>query len=131
SRVIKMIASVFFVSFFVLFGVLKMRNCHVSLIPKRYTFLFNKKMQPFIKKSPFLLGLLTVSLPCGWLYSFLMLSAQMPTLSGALGLTVIFWISSLPIFFAVNTLMSGLILKSGPQQRKLAGLVLIFAGLLS
>lgn len=131
SRDLKLIASVVFAVLFVVFGILQMRTKRLKIIPDRFYFLLMKKIQPLWKRSPFVLGLLTVFLPCGWLYSFLMLSSQMPSATGALSLTAVFWLSSLPAFAAVNGFMHSLIRHSPVNYRKVAGVVLILAGLFS
>lgn len=91
-----------------------------------------KKLQAFhIGKSGFVVGLLTALLPCGWLYTYV--TAAIATQSPwAGGLTLaLFWLGGLPALSAVPMMIRQGIQSAGLRQQRIAGAVLIGAGLYS
>ncbi len=78
-----------------------------------------------------MLGLLTGLFPCGWLYSFLMLSTQMKTVPLALLLIFIYWLAALPALLVFSGFMKNLIRSSPLRHQTISGVVLIIAGILS
>lgn len=135
SRSLKIICSLFFGILLILFGL-----AQLQLIPqpKRLNFrLFkiqHKMMENYksiLNRFPVLLGLLTGLFPCGYLYSFLILSTQMKSWPQAMLVVMIFWICSLPAFFVFTGFMKGLMKASPVSYQKISACVLIVAGLLS
>jgi len=135
SRALKLGASLFFGVLLIIFGLMQ-----IQIIPqqKQLSFKFFKVQHKILEKYkaqlnqfPILLGLLTGLFPCGWLYSFLIMSSQMKSLSQSLTVIVIFWITSLPAFFVFTGFMSHLIKKSPASHQRISACVLVFAGLLS
>lgn len=81
--------------------------------------------------SGFLVGLATVLLPCGWLYSFIVSAlAARSAAAGAL-VMVVFWASSLPALSVAQLLMKKLINKNDQQKQRISSLVLLIASLYS
>jgi sulfite exporter TauE/SafE len=91
-----------------------------------------KKLQAFhIGRSGFVVGLLTALLPCGWLYTYVV--AAMATKSpwaGALTL-FLFWLGGLPSLSAVPFMVRKTVQAAGLRQQRIAGLVLVVAGIYS
>lgn len=77
------------------------------------------------------LGLLSVFLPCGWLYSYLLAAAatQSP-MAGALVMTL-FWFGGLPALSTVSIYLGKSIQLAPEKKQMMAALVLVFAGLYS
>lgn len=135
SRALKLGASLFFGILLVIFGLMQ-----IQILPqqKRWSFRFFKVQHQILQRYrqqlnqfPILLGLLTGLFPCGWLYSFLVLSSQMKSLPHALLVIVIFWLTSLPAFLVFTGFMSQLIKTAPVSYQKISAAVLILAGLFS
>ncbi len=76
-----------------------------------------------------LLGLLSVLLPCGWLYSYLIAAATTQTaINGALVMTV-FWLGGLPALSSVSLLIGKTINIAPEQKQKIASVVMILGAL--
>lgn len=135
SRKVKLIASLFFGILLILFGLMQIQ---VLSQPKHWRFRLFKlqheilqRHKTTLQKFPGLLGLMTGLFPCGWLYSFVVVSSQMKTLPEALSVMSIFWLTSLPAFLVFTGFMSQLIKNVPISYQKISAAVLIFAGLLS
>lgn len=91
-----------------------------------------KKLQAFhIGHSGFVIGLLTALLPCGWLYTYVTAAvASRSPWAGALTL-FLFWLGGLPSLSAVPAMIRQTVLSAGLRQQRIAGSVLILAGLYS
>jgi|GEM_PF-6618403 len=134
SRPLKIISSLLFAGVFIYFGLkqLELINDDRKLtFFSKFQIKLLKYTQKISQKFPVVLGLLTGLLPCAWLYSFLILASQMKNYGAALTLVIIFWMTSLPVFFVFNRSIQALIIKSHISYRKIAGIVLIAAGVLS
>ena len=84
-----------------------------------------------LRPSAFLVGLTTILLPCGWLYTYVAAAiATKSAWAGALMMAV-FWLGSLPALSALPSLIQSVVRKSNPAQKRVAGVVLIFASLYS
>lgn len=135
SRALKLGASFFFGILLILFGLMQ-----IQIIPqqKKLSFKFFKvqykileKYKKHLDQFPILIGLLTGFFPCGWLYSFLIMSSQMKSIGQSLAVITLFWTTSLPAFFVFTGFMSHLIKKSPVSHQKISALILIAAGLFS
>lgn len=83
------------------------------------------------KNNPFLLGLMSVLLPCGWLYGFIMSAlASRSALAGGL-VMLMFWLSSLPALSFAQILLKKLIDQNDYKRQKIASVVLLGASLIS
>jgi sulfite exporter TauE/SafE len=84
-----------------------------------------------LKHSAFLVGLSTILLPCGWLYSYV--AAAIATKSPYAGaiMMFLFWLGSLPALSAIPQLINATIKRSSPSQQKIAGFILIGASIYS
>lgn len=83
------------------------------------------------RNNPFLLGLLSLALPCGWLYSFILsaLAARSPLAGGLVML--MFWSSSLPALSIAQIFLKKLIDINDSRRQKIASAVLLSASLFS
>lgn len=83
------------------------------------------------RNNPFLLGLFTLALPCGWLYSFILsaLAARSPLAGGLVML--MFWLSSLPALSVAQLFLKKLIDINDVRRQKIASVVLLVASLFS
>lgn len=91
-----------------------------------------KRIQSFhVGHSGFVVGLLTIFLPCGWLYTYVM--AAIATRSPwAGGLTLfLFWLGGLPALIAVPMMIRSTVQAAGLRHQRIAGVVLLIAGLYS
>lgn len=132
SRLVKVRASVVFGVLFIVFGLARLNLLGGPRRPVNLR--FYRIFYGFIeknKKFPLVLGLLTGLFPCGWLYSFLMLSTQMKTVTLALLMIFIYWLAALPAFLVFTGFMKNLIQNAPLSHQKISGIVLIMAGVLS
>lgn len=135
SRSLRLAASLFFGILLVIFGLLQLQLFRYQ---KRISFRFFKlqvkvleKFRPLSSRFPMVLGLLTGLFPCGWLYSFLVMSSQMKSIDHALLVILIFWLTSLPAFLVFTGFMSQLIKAAPISYQKISAALLILAGLFS
>ena len=99
---------------------------HNIKVPRFLTKIYFKN-----KENGLVLGLLSVILPCGWLYSFIVSAlAARSTTTGALVMFV-FWLSTLPALSAAQLLMKKLIDQNDLKRQKIASTVLLLASLYS
>ena len=81
--------------------------------------------------SSFFLGLLSVFLPCGWLYTYaLAAAASQSAFSGAL-VMALFWLGSIPALSAFPVFVRKTLAISNRRKQKIAGGILIFASIYS
>lgn len=100
---------------------------HFTLLPAALgRFLFG-----FAGRSPFLIGLFTGFLPCGWLHSFLLGAAG--TQSAPIGalLMGLFWLGTLPALSATSWVAGTTVHRLLRRAPRLAAALLIGAGLLT
>ena len=95
-------------------------------------FMTIKKLQKFhLNHSPLIVGALTAFLPCGWLYTYVTaaIATQSPWTGG---LTMfLFWLGTLPALSAIPFMIKNLVAASNRKQQKIAGCILVAAGLYS
>lgn len=78
-----------------------------------------------------MVGFFTVFLPCGWLYSFVLLSlATHSPAMGALTLTV-FWLGTLPALMSSRIIIQGMLSKIGVSGTRAISILMILAAFLS
>lgn len=81
--------------------------------------------------SGFSLGLLTALFPCGWLFSYVLAAgATQSPWAGAL-VMLLFWLGGIPALSVLPIFMKKTIQLSNSRQQKIAGIVLIVAGVYS
>ncbi len=134
SRPLKLAASIFFGIVFILFGLNQMNFLRNKLLEfKLYKWQIKTllRFKNISHKFPIILGLLTGLFPCGWLYSFLILSSQMKVVEHAYLIIFLFWLSALPAFVVITGFMKSLVRASPISYQKISGVVLIIAGLFS
>jgi uncharacterized protein len=102
-------------------GIQNFRPAQFSWIHSRYT-----------RKTPgFVLGALSIFLPCGWLYTYIFASAATrSSWSGAL-LMLLFWMAGIPALSAISIYMKKSIQVAPRKKQLIAGLVLTIAGIYS
>jgi sulfite exporter TauE/SafE len=77
----------------------------------------------------FAIGALSVLLPCGWLYAFVVTAAGTGSIAGGALTMAVFWSGTLPLLLAIG---AGIQRLAGPLRRKapaLAALALLIVGL--
>ena len=84
-----------------------------------------------VMQSGFLVGLLTALLPCGWLYTYV--TASIATRNPFTGTMVmfLFWLGSLPALSVLPQMVKKTIQAGSLRQQRIAGGILIGAGLYS
>ncbi|RIL08704.1 MAG: hypothetical protein DCC75_08230 [Proteobacteria bacterium] len=80
---------------------------------------------------PFLIGLVTTLLPCGWLYAFVALALASADLTTALIIMTFFWLGTLPAMLALGTASRFLTARLGARLPKITAILLILSGVLS
>lgn len=85
----------------------------------------------FNKNSALVMGLMTVFLPCGWLYSFIISAMAARSASAGALVMFVFWTSSLPALSVAQVLMKKLIDKNNSEKQRLSSLILLLASLYS
>ena len=133
SRLLKLILSLLFAALFVVFGLVQMDLIKITNNIKiyKYQFALMSSARSIIDRFPIVLGLLTGLFPCAWLYSFLLLSSQMKSYAPAMLVIFILWVTSLPAFYFVTTVLQKLVKNSKLSYQKISGFILIIAGLFS
>lgn len=79
----------------------------------------------------FIIGLLSVFLPCGWLYSYIFASIATQSVRGGILVMSLFWIGGLPALSSVSIIMQKSIQLAPSKKQTIAGVILIFASLYS
>jgi len=91
--------------------------------------------KPLFKSSgavkPFLIGLITTLLPCGWLYAFVALALASADPQKAVVIMFFFWLGTLPAMVAVGVLSQTIVNRFGSHTPRITALLLILGGLLS
>lgn len=83
------------------------------------------------RNNPFLVGFLSLTLPCGWLYSFILSSlAARSAVAGGL-VMFMFWFSSVPALSVAQVFLKKLIDLNDQRRQKMASTVLLIASLTS
>lgn len=82
-----------------------------------------------VTRSGYVVGLLTALLPCGWLYTYVTASIATQTAWGGALVMALFWFGGLPALSAVPWMMKSLIQAAPMQRQRMAGYVLMAAGL--
>ncbi len=134
SRWLRLLASLVFGLLFIYFGLIQLtifKNSRWLFGYYKLQFRLLKKNKSLYLRFPVMLGLLTGLFPCGWLYTFLLLSSQMKSWPQSMLLVLIFWFTSLPAFIVFTGFMQNLIKNSPVRYQTLSGVVLIMAGLFS
>lgn len=91
-----------------------------------------RRFQAFhLNKSGFAVGLLTALLPCGWLYTYVTAAIATKSPWGGAALMFLFWLGGLPALIAVPMMVRSSIARAGLRQQKIAGAILVFAGIYS
>jgi sulfite exporter TauE/SafE len=80
---------------------------------------------------PALIGFFTVFLPCGWLYSFVLLSLATHSLVGGAMTLTVFWLGTLPAMLGSRILLQGLFSRIGVRGTRVVSVIMILAALTS
>lgn len=84
-----------------------------------------------LNKPGWLIGLLTVLLPCGWLYTYLLAAVASQSPYAGAFIMFLFYLGGLPALLAMPWMIKNTIQKSDSSQKKIAGIILIIAGIYS
>lgn len=93
---------------------------------------FNFKWLHFIFKPStpvFLIGLLSVFLPCGWLYSYVLAGAATRSISSGMIVMSLFWLGGLPALSSVSMFVRKSVNLAPEKKQKISGYILVFAAL--
>lgn len=83
------------------------------------------------KTPPYLLGIMTVFLPCGWLYTYIVASvATQSILTGGM-VMFLFWVGGLPALSALSIFVKKSVSMAPKRKQTIAGSILLAAGLYS
>jgi sulfite exporter TauE/SafE len=77
---------------------------------------------------PFLWGMVSTLLPCGWLYTFVLVAAGAGSIAGAVAMMMAFWVGTLPALVALNFSWTRLQPRLQSALPSLASLLLILFG---
>lgn len=112
---------------FLFYGGLRLVNPKIKKV--NFSLPFSQLFK--IKNSAFLVGLTTILLPCGWLYTYV--AAAIATKSPYAGaiMMFLFWLGSLPALSTIPQFINATIKRSSPSQQKIAGIILIGASIYS
>ena len=77
---------------------------------------------------PFLWGMVSTLLPCGWLYTFVLVAAGAGSVGGAVAMMMAFWVGTLPALIALNFSWTRLQPRLQRALPSLASLLLIVFG---
>lgn len=80
-------------------------------------------------RSRFVLGLLSIFLPCGWLFYFLLAAAATQSASSGALVLFLLWLSGLPALVGSTWLMRDRMQKVHPQQQRIATVIMTLAGM--
>jgi sulfite exporter TauE/SafE len=122
---VRLYSGILFALILIIFGVRTYRG-HKNFVSmnSRWLHSFYNARTPVLA-----LGLLTVFLPCGWLYSYMLAAAATQSVLGGSLIMGLFWLGGLPALSSVSLLMGKTIHLAPAKKQKLASLVLISAGL--
>ena len=81
--------------------------------------------------SGLMMGFMTVFLPCGWLYSFILSATAARSALAGMIVMFVFWLSSLPALSVAQVLIKKLIDKNDSKKQWISSLVLLLASLYS
>lgn len=124
---VRVAGGIFFACLLILMGIQTWRG-NQSWISPQFKFLhslFNRQ------QSGFFMGLLSLFLPCGWLYTYVL--AAVTTQSAWTGgyIMALFWVAGLPALSALSLFMKKTIQVAPERKKMIAGMVLVCAGLYS
>jgi hypothetical protein len=100
-----------------------------SLGSQRYHRLRARILNPVGTSSAFMIGLLTILLPCGWLYSFTLAAAATKSADGGGLIMFLFWLAGLPALSSMQLILRKGMGRSSKSLHRISALVLIAAGL--
>lgn len=126
-KTVRVVAGLVFASVLISMGVQTFRGRQVLQAPK-----FPWLHYYFTRQAPgFVLGVLSIFLPCGWLYSYVLAAvATRSAWAGAL-LMLLFWLAGLPALSAISIFMKSAIQIAPKRKQVMAGIVLTVAGVYS
>lgn len=91
-----------------------------------------RQLQKFhLNQSGFIVGILTALLPCGWLYTYVTAAIATKSIWGGVLVMALFWLGSLPALSVLPSMIRQTIQTTPLKHQKIAGLILVLAGLYS
>lgn len=101
---------------------------NLSIFMSRIT----KKIHIFQFQWPaFIIGLLTIMLPCGWLYTYVIAASATQSAYAGSFVMFLFWLGGLPALSAVPLMLERTMTLNIFDRRKIAGAILIISGIYS
>lgn len=124
---VRIVAGLIFTLLLVVMGVQTFRGVQVFRAPQT-PWVHAQFTKP---TSGFALGLLSIFLPCGWLYSYVMAAVATRSPWGGSLLMALFWVAGLPALSALPLAMKKTLQVAPKRKQAIAGIVLTLAGLYS
>lgn len=100
-----------------------------SFAGKLFQSLYVKIKKYKFSRSSFVIGLMAGLLPCMWLYTYVIASASTRSPFAGSLVMFLFWLGGLPALSAVAMMIKPSLAKSHERKQKIAGVVLVCAGL--
>ena len=116
-------------------GTMILMNKKIQFHSKSFAWIAKKLMTIGFKLSPLLkattVGFATVFLPCGWLYTFVLLSLATHSLVGGILTLFVFWLGTLPALMGGQLLLRKMLQKLELSGKKMTGILIMLAGIFS
>lgn len=123
---IRFFSGLLFAAILFFMGIQTLRGEKLSLPQWRWLQIIYRPQTP-----GFIIGLLSVFLPCGWLYSYIFASMATQSVFGGMLVMFLFWLGTLPALSGISLVLRKSIDVAPLKKRIVAGLVLILASLYS
>jgi hypothetical protein len=127
---LRFISAFFFASILIVMGLSSLFP-RIKFQPTPLSNLFQKIHAFHLNQSAIMVGIFTALLPCGWLYTYVTaaISSKSPWAGGLV--MFLFWLGGIPALSVVPSMVRKSIQQAPWPQQKIAGLILIAAGLYS
>ena len=124
---LRLFSAFFFAAMLFLFGLRMWQGRRTSLFPKHA--LWQKII--FDRKTGWAFGLLSVFLPCGWLYTYVLAAAATKSLEAGALVMFLFWLAGLPALSVLPMFVQKTLQIADERRRKIGGGILIGTSLYS
>ncbi len=115
-------------SFFSISAVGKIHSKYMA-VPYRKILEIGDRSPTYLR--PFIFGLASTFLPCGWLYSYVAIAASTGSFLSAIVTMIFFWLGTVPILTGVGVFSRVLLVRLGNFAIYAPGLILILGGTFS
>lgn len=124
---LRLLSALFFATMLCFFGVRMWQGQRASLFPKHS--LWQKVI--FDRKTGWAFGLLSVFLPCGWLYTYVLAAAATKSAQAGALVMFLFWLAGLPALSALPIFVKKTLQIADARRRKIGAGILIGTSLYS